>query len=83
MDCWAGQVMNDRIKLYDLYADKIAIGYTISARDLEAGKKEIKEVMDKIRPTYGEKHLYLFDLFSPPEFIDYVREISADIHAGD
>jgi len=78
VDCWAGQVMNDRVKLFNLYGDKIAIGYTISARDVEEGKKEIKAVMDQIRPSYGEKHLYLFDLFSPPEFIDYVHEISAD-----
>ena len=73
VDCWCGQNMNDKLKLFELYGDKIAIGIQLQADTAEELKPLLEETLKRISPSYGHRRMYLQNIRSSQEYKDYAR----------
>ena len=82
VDCWSGQPMNDKIKLYDLYGDKILIGVETPSIPADMPDEEVakiaKEFVDRLMvPGKPAMVSYNSDIHRP-EFFKYVYEYSRE-----
>ncbi len=86
IDCWCGQDVCDKFRLYDKYADKLPIGVWLMP-DAADPKGLADRAIEHAAPDGGEKFMYVMNIGNPPldggtPFVDYVREKTLALYAG-